>query len=54
MNDGFHTSEEVEVTVALPLEVRICHMGVEDKVVDKMGLKGHLNHADAIGACPAF
>jgi GH35 family endo-1,4-beta-xylanase len=54
VNDGFHTSDEVEVTIGLPLEVRICHLGVEDKIVDKMGLKGHLTHGDAIGACPAF
>jgi GH35 family endo-1,4-beta-xylanase len=55
VSDGFHTSDEADVTIALPPVIRICHKGVEEMSVDKAGLHGHLDHGDMIGACgPAF
>jgi GH35 family endo-1,4-beta-xylanase len=51
VSDGFHTSDEADVTIALPPVIRICHKGVKEISVDKAGLHGHLRHGDMIGAC---
>jgi GH35 family endo-1,4-beta-xylanase len=51
VSDGFHTSDEADVTISLPPVIRICHRGIEEMDVDKAGLHGHLGHGDMIGAC---
>jgi GH35 family endo-1,4-beta-xylanase len=54
VNDGFHTSDEVEVTVVVPPVIRICHRGVKEMEIDREGLHGHgQKPGTTIGACPA-
>ena len=52
VSDGFHTSDEADVTIALPPVIRICHKGIKEIDIDKEGLHGHRHHEGTmIGAC---
>ena len=51
VSDGFHTSDEVDVTVTVPPVIAICHEGIEEMSVEKADLRAHVEHGDEIGRC---
>ena len=51
VDDGFHTSDEVDLTVTVPPVISICHKG-QDIEIDRAGLHGHARiPGTMIGAC---
>ena len=50
VSDGYHTSDEADVTVTVPPLILICHHG-EEMSVDRAVLREHLEHEDMVGAC---
>lgn len=54
VSDGFHTSDEIDVAIAVPPVIRICHKGKKEIEIEREGLHGHARTPGTmIGACPA-